>query len=228
MRGGVNEGWPGWARGSNPVRARGFRNGGKHLGPSGSAPLRGGAKEGDLGRIVQSGGSLQTRCKVERRHRCSSTFEEGSSRIACSPSSRGDSAHAMSLPSKGGYCGRKPAVSSRGSLAIDPGNRSKVANAWRHRCAMPTGTGSGAKDARFRARSDARGCARASYRIAEVVGRCPGQRSVFSASRKGRRGRERGLARRENLPNGGRKLRAKRRREADRGGKAAAPGNCSV
>jgi hypothetical protein len=90
MRGGVNEGWPGWARGSNPVRARGFRNGGKHLGPSGSAPLRGGAKEGDLGRIVQSGGSLQTRCKVERRHRCSSTFEEGSSRIACSPSSRGE------------------------------------------------------------------------------------------------------------------------------------------
>jgi len=145
MRGGVNEGWPGWARGSNPVRARGFRNGGKHLDPSGSAPLRGGAKEGDLGRIVQSGGSLQTRCKVERRHRCSSTFEEGSSRIACSPSSRGDSAHAMSLPSKGGYCGRKPAVSSRGSLAIDPGNRSKVANAWRHRCAMPTGTGSGAR-----------------------------------------------------------------------------------
>lgn len=34
---------------------------------------------------------------------------------------------------------------SCGSLAIDPGNRSKVANAWRHRCAMPTGMGSGAR-----------------------------------------------------------------------------------
>jgi hypothetical protein len=34
---------------------------------------------------------------------------------------------------------------SRGSLAIDPGNRSKVANAWRRCCATPTGTGSGAR-----------------------------------------------------------------------------------
>lgn len=65
MRGGVNEVWPGWARGSNPVRARGLRNDGKHLDPSGSASLRGGAKEGDLGRIVQSGGTLQARCEVE-------------------------------------------------------------------------------------------------------------------------------------------------------------------
>jgi hypothetical protein len=96
MRGGVNEGWPGWASGSNPVRARGLRNGGKHLDPSGSASLRGEAKEGDLGRNVRVAGDSRPAAKSRRRHRCSSTFEEGSSRIACSPSSRGDSTHAMS------------------------------------------------------------------------------------------------------------------------------------
>jgi len=103
QRGGVNEGWPGWAKGSNPRRARGLRNDRKHLDPSGSAPLRGGAKEEDLGRIVQSGGTLQARCKVETATQVLERFRGGElTRKACSPSSRGGSTHAMSSPPKGG------------------------------------------------------------------------------------------------------------------------------
>lgn len=64
--------------------------------------------------------------------------------------------------------------------------------------------------------------------LQKSLGDVPVKEASFSASRKGRRGREQGLARRENLSNGGWKLRAKKRREAGRGGEAARPENVSV
>lgn len=80
-RGGVNERKPGWAKGSNPDRTRGCRNGGKHSRSFWQRrPSRGDERRGSRAVDSVGRGSLQPPTRFDGDNECSSAFEEGSSR----------------------------------------------------------------------------------------------------------------------------------------------------
>jgi len=170
QRGGVNEGWPGWVRGSDPNRARGLRSDGKHLDPSGSAPLRGGAKEEGLGRSVTSGGCLQPCCNGETATQVLEHFRGGELTCKREALRSGwlDPLDAITVERR--FCMRKQAEGSCGLLVIDPGNRSKMANAWRCCVRHRRGGDVGPECACSRAEADARECARASLNCRSRTG----------------------------------------------------------
>jgi len=78
QRGGVNERKPGWAKGSNPRRTRGCRNGGKHSRSFRQCrPSRGDKRRGPLAVVSVCRGSLQPSNAARRRQRVLERFRGG-------------------------------------------------------------------------------------------------------------------------------------------------------